>query len=154
MKVHRIAACLCLALAACLAPRPQPAGADVLTNGYTTVREGNADNAMLGFSVATAGDVNGDGYSDVLLNGPQGNGMVSGGTLEFTEEWALTGAPTRSPRRSMSRGARSSARGSSRESSSTSSSPPTRAARRRRNRASVDAPITPRSAPMKAERGS
>ena len=101
MKVHRIAACLCLALAACLAPRPQPAGADVLRNGYTTVREGNADNAMLGYSVATAGDVNGDGYSDVLLNGPQGTGMVwcyhaavgPGGTLEFTEEWSLTGAP-------------------------------------------------------------
>jgi hypothetical protein len=102
MKVDRIAAHLGLALAAWLALRPQPAEADVLANDYILVREGNANNTVLGYSVATAGDVNGDGKSDVLLSGPQNNGMVwcyhAGvdviGTVQFTEEWSLTaGAP-------------------------------------------------------------
>jgi FG-GAP-like repeat/FG-GAP repeat/FlgD Ig-like domain len=99
MKIDRIAAHLGLALAALVAARPQPAGADVLAADYILVREGNANNAMLGFCVATAGDVNGDGYSDVLLTGAQGNGTVWCyhasvdviGTVGFTEEWVLSG---------------------------------------------------------------
>ncbi len=102
MKIDRIAAHLGLALAAWLAVRPQPAGADVLAADYILVREGDGNNTMLGFSVATAGDVNGDGLSDVLLSGPQSNGtvwcyhaaVIPGVGVSFTEEWALTsGAP-------------------------------------------------------------
>ncbi len=99
MTIHRIAPYIGLALAAWLALRPRPAGADILADNYIQVREGDANNAMLGFSVATAGDVNGDGYSDVLFSGPQNNGMVwcyhtsvdVVGTVAFTEEWVLTG---------------------------------------------------------------
>ncbi|MFB3909330.1 MAG: FG-GAP-like repeat-containing protein [Candidatus Eisenbacteria bacterium] len=54
----------------------RPASAEVLSDAYITVREGGADNALVGFSVGTAGDVNGDGYSDVLLNGSENNGTV------------------------------------------------------------------------------
>ncbi len=53
-----------------------PASAGVLSEAYVTVREGGFDNALVGFSVGTAGDVNGDGYSDVLLNGSGNNGTV------------------------------------------------------------------------------
>jgi hypothetical protein len=40
--------------------------------------ESNEANAFFGFSVATAGDVNGDGYSDVIAGSPGWNGQAGG----------------------------------------------------------------------------
>jgi len=75
---------------------PAVAAAETLSHMYTIVREGNADNALVGFSVATAGDVNGDGYSDVLLNGSESNGRVwcyHGGAIpDFSvPDWTVAG---------------------------------------------------------------
>jgi hypothetical protein len=53
--------------------------------------EGNQVNATLGYSVASAGDVNGDGYSDVIVGAPQ----YDDGVLA-NEGWAFAwhGSPT------------------------------------------------------------
>jgi hypothetical protein len=48
-------------------------------NGGDWTREGNAASAGLGWSVATAGDVNGDGYAEVLLGAP---GYTNGQSAE------------------------------------------------------------------------
>src|SRR5262245_44518823 len=60
------------------------ARADVLGDAFLTVREGNQADDKIGFAVSTAGDVNGDGYSDVLLQGRESNGTV----------WCYHGAPS------------------------------------------------------------
>ncbi len=50
----------------------------VTTSGWAV--EGNQDGATLGASVATAGDVNGDGYSDVIVGAPNfDNGQTDEG---------------------------------------------------------------------------
>jgi hypothetical protein len=50
------------------------------SNSANWVAEGNQADANLGYSVGTAGDVNGDGYSDVIIGAPHytstGNGMA------------------------------------------------------------------------------
>ncbi len=42
-----------------------------LSNGYNWHAEGEQSGARLGYSVATAGDVNGDGYADVIVGAPR-----------------------------------------------------------------------------------
>jgi hypothetical protein len=61
------------------------------TTGVWTV-EGNQTNAYLGWSVAPAGDVNGDGYSDVIIGVPGGVGpahvyLGSAAGLATTPAW-------------------------------------------------------------------
>ena len=47
-----------------------PVTIDPVATSHSWSLEGNQVNAFLGFSVATAGDVNGDGYSDILVGAP------------------------------------------------------------------------------------
>lgn len=62
------------------------------------ILEGNVAGARFGASVATAGDVNGDGYADVIVGAPlSGNGRAyvyhgSGGGLSTTPALVLTGS--------------------------------------------------------------
>jgi len=49
----------------------------ILTSEPDWQKEGNIDSAFLGFSVANAGDVNGDGFEDVLIGAPlHSNGQL------------------------------------------------------------------------------
>jgi hypothetical protein len=73
-----------------------------LPNAALWTGEGDQDYAGYGTSVATAGDVNGDGYSDVMVGVPQyeaafqfdqGRALVylgSASTLETTADWAAS----------------------------------------------------------------
>lgn len=67
--------------------------------GHAFILESNQPNARMGFAVASAGDVNGDGYSDVLYSAPfagdQGRvylleGGVSG--LSSNPNWTVNGS--------------------------------------------------------------
>ncbi|MBK8553956.1 MAG: FG-GAP repeat protein [Ignavibacteria bacterium] len=64
--------------------------------------ESNQANALFGFSVSTAGDVNGDGYSDVIVgaflfeNGQSNEGVAfvyhgSASGLSLTLDWSVEG---------------------------------------------------------------
>jgi FG-GAP repeat len=93
----RITTSIGLALMMGLALGPRSADADILSDAFITVREGNATNAKIGFAVATAGDVNGDGYSDVLLHSPAGNGTAwcyhgAATGIEPAPAWTITGS--------------------------------------------------------------
>jgi hypothetical protein len=65
-----------------------PAG---LSTSADWSREGNEDNAWFGFSVSTAGDVDGDGYADVLVGAPHKNG---GGIVDSGEAYLYYGGST------------------------------------------------------------
>jgi hypothetical protein len=53
--------------------------------------EGNSHEANFGHAVATAGDVNGDGYADVIVGAPyQGHGRA---TVYHGSPWGLSGIP-------------------------------------------------------------
>ena len=52
--------------------------------------EADQDHAWLGWQVATAGDVNGDGFSDVLVSGPFYNQQF----IDYGEVWLFYGSAT------------------------------------------------------------
>jgi hypothetical protein len=58
-------------------------------DGHDWDAEGNNFNAQLGHSVGTAGDVNGDGYSDVIVGGP---GYGDGGLTGEGKVWVFHGS--------------------------------------------------------------
>jgi hypothetical protein len=62
--------------------------ADGLEDDYATHDEGNQADARFGHSVATAGDVNGDGYADVIVGAP----LFASPTLEEGRVWVWHGS--------------------------------------------------------------
>ena len=73
---------------------------DPLTTSAEWIAEGDQDHAYFGCSVSTAGDVNGDGYSDVIVgaSGYDGGGRVcvyygSATGLPAAASWTLNGDP-------------------------------------------------------------
>jgi hypothetical protein len=68
----------------------------LLTETADTQLEGGQGSAILGASVASAGDVNGDGYADVIVGAPffdSGQGFAEGAAFVF--RGSATGSPTR-----------------------------------------------------------
>ena len=65
-----------------------------LTRGPAWQKEGNKFNAQFGASVGTAGDTDGDGYSDVIVGAPSyDNGQIGEG-MAFVYEGGTTGLST------------------------------------------------------------
>jgi hypothetical protein len=60
-----------------------------LSNASDNQDEGNQTNAMFGYSVATAGDVNGDGYADVIVGAPN----FTNGEFQEGRAWVWHGSP-------------------------------------------------------------
>lgn len=61
-------------------------GPEGVSTVAATILEGNQDATQLGWSVASAGDVNGDGYSDVIVGAPDyDNGQVDEGVVYIYE---------------------------------------------------------------------
>ena len=56
---------------------------------YDNMDEGNVEDALFGWSVATAGDVNGDGYADVVVGAPE----MSAGQTREGQAWLWHGGP-------------------------------------------------------------
>ncbi|MEZ4334399.1 MAG: integrin alpha [Myxococcota bacterium] len=67
-------------------------GLQLASDAATTLESGQAD-AMLGSSVASAGDVNGDGYSDVLVGAP----LYDAGELDEGAAFLFLGGPNGIP---------------------------------------------------------
>jgi hypothetical protein len=63
-----------------------------LTPNWT--KEINQANALFGFSVATAGDINGDGYSDVIIGSPQYDSVQSDEGRAFVYNGSASGLQT------------------------------------------------------------
>jgi hypothetical protein len=62
--------------------------ADGLENDWDNFDQGNRAGAWFGFSVAAAGDVNGDGYGDVIVGAP----LYTGGASEEGRAWVWHGS--------------------------------------------------------------
>ncbi len=70
-----------------------PITIDPLVLGGTWVVEGNFTNARLGISVATAGDVNGDGYSDIIAGAQTFDGGLFGEGIAYVYMGSPSGPP-------------------------------------------------------------
>jgi len=68
-------------------------GAGGLATIPTTISSANAD-GIFGWTVSGAGDVNGDGYADVIVGGYATNNASAGAFLYYGSPDGLTGAPT------------------------------------------------------------
>jgi hypothetical protein len=71
-----------------------PASATELTQAW--VKESDQDGAQLGYALSTAGDVNGDGYSDLIVGAPWYDGGQSDEGAVFVYHGSATG-PTVGP---------------------------------------------------------
>ena len=59
--------------------------------------EGNEENGWMGYSVACAGDVNGDGYSDVIIGAPEMDWLAVDGGMVCVWHGGPTAPPTGNP---------------------------------------------------------
>ncbi len=79
-----------------LAGLPGICAADMLSDPPITVRTGTVASEQLGYAVCTAGDVNGDGYSDLLMSDSSNHGTVwcynGSASLSFSSpSWTVSG---------------------------------------------------------------